>query len=70
MVRSCAEMSGAIGAIEPFDAVGTLLPSGVTNSSGGGPSHGASTRVSWPRRRSARARASTWPWTPPGMLRL
>ena len=62
--------SGATGATEPFDAVGRLLPSGVTNSSGGGPSHGASTLVSYPRRRMLRARASTWPCTPPGMVRL
>ena len=48
MVRSAADGSGASGAIEPLAAVGRLLPSGVTNGSGGGPSHGASTRASWP----------------------
>ena len=31
--------------------------------SGGGPSHGANTRTSWPRRRSALARPSTWPFS-------
>ncbi len=59
MVRSCAEGSGATGAIEPLAAVGTLTPKGVTPASGGTPSAGASTRVGWPCRRSARARAST-----------
>ena len=47
-----ADGSGASGAIEPLAAVGRLLPSGVTQSSGGGPSHGASTRASWPSARS------------------
>ena len=70
MVRSDAAGSGASGAIEPLAAVGRLLPSGVTNSSGGGPSHGASTRASWPMARSDRASPSTWPWTPPGSVRL
>ena len=51
---------GASGAIEPLAAVGMLLPSGVTNGSGGGPSHGASTRASWPMARSTRASPSTW----------
>ena len=32
--------SGASGAIDPLAAVGRLSPSGVTNGSGGGPSHG------------------------------
>ncbi len=41
MVRSWAAGSGAIGATDPLAAVGTLLPSGVTPASGGGPSHGA-----------------------------
>ena len=49
-MRSAAEASGASGAIEPLAAVGRLLPSGVTNASGGGPSHGPSTRASWPWR--------------------
>ena len=40
-MRSAADGSGAIGATEPLAAVGMLLPSGVTNGSGGGPSHGA-----------------------------
>ena len=70
IVRSAAEASGAIGATEPLAAVGRLLPSGVTKDSGGGPSHGPSTRASWPRRRSSRARPSTWPCTPPGTVRL
>ena len=46
IVRSAADASGASGAIEPLAAVGRLLPSGVTNASGGGPSHGPSTRAS------------------------
>ena len=46
MVRSAADASGASGAIDPLAAVGRLLPRGVTNASGGGPSHGPSTRVS------------------------
>ena len=51
-------------------AVGRLLPKGVTPASGGGPSQGPSTRVGWPEDRSIRARPRTWPWTPPGMVRL
>ena len=35
----------ASGASDPFAAVGRLLPSGVTNAVGGGPSHGPSTRA-------------------------
>jgi hypothetical protein len=70
MVRSWAAGSGASGANEPLDAVGTLLPSGVTPASGGGPSHGARTRVSKPSVRNTRARPSTWAWTPPGTVRL
>ena len=37
---------GASGAIDPLAAVGRLLPRGVTNASGGGPSHGPRTRAS------------------------
>ena len=59
MVRSWAEGSGAMGATEPLAAVGTLLPSGVTPASGGGPSQGASTRTSWPSWRRVRANPST-----------
>ena len=70
IVRSAADASGASGAIEPLAAVGRLLPSGVTNASGGGPSHGPSTRASWPCRRSSRASPSTWACTPPGTVRL
>ena len=70
MVRSWADGSGAIGAIEPLTAVGMLSPSGVTPESGGGPSQGPSTRTSWPRARNDRASASTWPCTPPGRVRL
>ena len=70
IVRSCADRSGAIGATDPLAAVGTLLPSGVTPASGGGPSHGPSTRTSWPAVRSARANPRIWPWTPPGSDRL
>ena len=46
IVRSAADGSGASGAIDPFAAVGSELPSGVTKLSGGGPSHGPSTRAS------------------------
>ena len=46
MVRSWADGSGAMGATDPLAAVGTLLPRGVTPASGGGPSHGPSTRTS------------------------
>ncbi len=56
ITRSCAAGSGAMGATEPFEAVGRLFPSGVTPASGGGPSHGPSTRVSIPSSRSERAR--------------
>ena len=45
-VRNCALGSGAIGTTEPFDAVGRLLPTGLTKLAGGGPSHGPSTRAS------------------------
>ena len=40
MVRRAALMSGAMAAMDPLAAVGMELPSGVTNVSGGGPSHG------------------------------
>jgi len=70
ITRSCADRSGASGATEPLVANGMDAPNGVTPGSGGGPSHGANTRTSWPRRRSALARPSTWPCTPPGTLRL
>src|SRR5438128_2741852 len=70
IVRSAQAGSGAIGATLPFDDSGTDLPSGVTPPSGGGPSHGASTRTSWPSDRSALARPSTWACTPPGGVRL
>ena len=70
MVRSEHDGSGASGAIEPLAEVGRLLPSGVTNVAGGGPSHGASTRTSMPIWRSSRARPSTWACTPPGIDRL
>src|SRR5207237_67832 len=69
-VRSWADGSGAIGATEPFAAVGTERPRGVTPASGGGPSHGPSTRTSCPRLRNERAKPSTWPCTPPGTVRL
>jgi phosphatidylinositol alpha-mannosyltransferase len=65
-----AGTSGASGATEPFTAVGRLLPRGVTNDSGGGPSHGPSTLTSCPFARIARASPSTCCWTPPGMVRL
>ncbi len=45
-VRSAADGSGASGATDPLAAVGNELPSEVTKLSGGGPSHGPSTRAS------------------------
>ena len=70
IVLSAHDTSGASGATEPLTAVGMLWPRGVIPASGGTPSQGASTRTRWPRRRSARARPSTWDWTPPGIVRL
>ena len=70
MVRMAHDGSGAMGAIDPLAAVGMLLPRGITPTSGGGPSHGPSTRASWPSVRSARASPRTWPCTPPGTVRL
>ena len=70
IVRSAAGTSGASGATDPLTAVGRLLPRGVTNDSGGGPSHGPRTRTSWPCALIARARPRTCCWTPPGMVRL
>jgi hypothetical protein len=59
MVLSAQEKSGAIGATDPLAAIGTELPRGVTDASGGGPSHGPSTRASTPVFRNARASAIT-----------
>ncbi len=59
MVRRAQAGSGAMGATEPLAASGTDFPSGVTPASGGGPSHGASTRTSCPRVRNARASPRT-----------
>ncbi len=58
-VRCAATLPGAIGEIEPLLSTLVLGPTDITNGVGGGPSHGASTRVSWPISRSARARPST-----------
>ena len=63
IVRSAAEASGVSGAIEPLATVGRLLPSGVTNVAGGAPSHGPSTRSSWPRARTP------GPGPSPGLVR-
>lgn len=70
IVRNAADGSGASGTIEPFAAVGRLLPSGVTNGSGGGPSHGPRTRASCPILRNSRAKPRTCTWTPPGIVKL
>ena len=70
MVRRAQEKSGAIGAIEPLEASGIELPSGITDESGGGPSQGPRTRASWPRPRKARPSPRIWPCTPPGNVRL
>ncbi len=70
IVRRAAAGSGAIGATEPFPAAGTDAPRGVTQAAGGGPSQGARTWASTPSARIALAIPITWPWTPPGMLKL
>ena len=70
MARSWQEGSGATGAIEPLAIAGRLLPRGVTLGSGGGPSHGPSTRVGCPLRFSALASPNTCICTPPGWVRL
>ncbi len=70
MVRSAAAGSGATAAIDPFAAVGTEFPREVTDASGGGPSHGPSTRASTPARRNAWPSPNTCPCTPPGNDRL
>ena len=70
MVRSAADGSGAMGAIDPLPAAGTDAPRGVIQLSGGGPSQGANTLASTPIFRIALAMPRTWPCTPPGRLRL
>src|SRR4029079_17530440 len=60
----------AIGAMEPFAGWRIELPSGVTQPSGGGPSHGPRTRTLWPFDRIARPRPSACSCTPPGTVRL
>ena len=70
IVRNTQAGSGASGAIEPLVEVGRLLPSGVTNVAGGGPSQGPSTRASMPMRRSSRAKPIACACTPPGTERL
>ena len=70
IVRNAADGSGASGTIEPFAAVGKLLPSGVTNGSGGGPSQGPRTRASCPIFRNSRAKPKTCACTPPGIVKL
>ena len=59
-----------MGAIEPLAAVGKLAPNVVIPLSGGGPSHGASTRTSTPRARNTGARPRTCSCTPPGTDKL
>ena len=70
IVRSAADGSGATGATEPLDDVGMLIPTGVDEHGG----RRSVARRQHPRLvaapRSDRARARTWPWTPPGRLRL
>ena len=70
MVRSCAWGLGEIGAMEPLAAFITDGPMTVTPPSVGGASAGARIWTLCPRSRSARARPSTWPCTPPGTVRL
>ena len=63
--RAATRWFDVIGAIEPLLGKRRDGPTVVIPGSGGGPSHGAITRVSTPARRRARASPSTWPWTPP-----
>src|SRR3954452_7269960 len=64
-VRAAAMWFDVIGAIDPLLGNRRVGPMVVTPVSGGGPSHGAMTRVSQPTRPSARASPRTWPCTPP-----
>ena len=64
-VRRATARPTAIGATEPLLGIRVLAPTLVIPGSGGGPSQGATTRASTPKPRSARAKPSTWPWTPP-----
>src|SRR5712692_7450073 len=54
-----------MGATEPLLGTRVVGPTVVIPGSGGGPSHGARTRASTPKPRSARASPSTCAWTPP-----
>src|SRR3954453_18652564 len=65
-VRRAVARPGEIGATEPLEFHSTLGPTETIPGSGGGPSHGPTTRTSTPSLRSSRARPSTWPCTPPG----
>ena len=65
-VRRAVAAPGEIGATEPLESHSTLGPTETTPGSGGGPSHGPTTRTSTPSLRSSRASPSTWPCTPPG----
>src|SRR3954453_13045793 len=68
-VRRAVARPGEIGATDPFEFHSTLGPTDTIPGSGGGPSHGPTTRTSTPSLRSSRARPSTWPCTPPGRER-
>src|SRR4051794_1607092 len=65
-VRRAVARPGEIGATEPLEFHSMLGPTDTTPGSGGGPSHGPTTRTSTPSLRSSRARPSTCPCTPPG----
>src|SRR4029079_14768996 len=65
-VRRAVAAPGEMGATEPFESHSTLGPTYTMPGSGGGPSHGPTTRTSTPSLRSSRARPSTCPCTPPG----
>ena len=64
-VRRATGRPAAIGATEPLLGTRVLGPTVVIPGSGGGPSQGAMMRASTPSSRSAWARPSTCPCTPP-----
>ncbi len=68
IVRRATARPLAMGATEPLLGTRVLGPTVVMPGSGGGPSHGATMRASTPSSRSARARPSTWPCTPPNSV--
>ena len=65
IVRRATARPAATGATDPLLGSRVLGPTVTMPGSGGGPSHGAMTRASTPRRRSACTRPSTCACTPP-----